>query len=454
MKRPRHHTVIVVGGGQAGLSMSYCLGQRGIEHLVLERDRIASEWRTARWDSFCLVTPNWQCQLPGFPYDHDPGGFMVRDEVVAYIEAYADSFDAPVVEGVAVTALAPMRGGFMLDTAAGEMSAAKVVIAAGAYHVPKIPRFAERMAPAILQLSSQHYVNPDALPDGEVLVVGTGQSGCQIAEDLHLAGRGVHLCVGGATRTARFYRGRDVVAWMRDLGYYDVPVHEHKLGTSVRDKANQYVTGRDGGRDIDLRQLAREGMRLYGRLTGVRDGILTFSPDLKRNLDRADAAADAIKDTIDEYITVQGIKAPPEERYTPVWRPGVQPHALDLAACGITSVIWCIGFAADFSWVDAPIFDGRSRPHHERGVSDVAGLYLLGLPWLYTWGSGRFSGVARDAKHLAEHIARSDGTSNLPWHPSRSVPSDRERTCEASTRALQSGITRGSQTTLNLSLPT
>ena len=422
--KPEHHEVIVVGGGQAGLSMSYCLVQRDIDHLVLERDRIASDWHRARWDSFCLVTPNWQCRLPGFPYaGDDPDGFMVRDEIVAYIEAYADCFDPPLAEGVNVAGLERASGGFTLDTSAGPMTADHVVVATGGYHGPKIPRFAERLKPNIAQLSASQYRNPDALPAGDVLVVGTGQSGCQIAEDLHLAGRTVHLCVGGATRTARFYRGRDVVAWMHDLGYYDLPVHEHTLGESVREKANQYVTGRDGGRDIDLRQFAREGMRLYGRLTDLRGGVLTFAPDLKRNLDRADAAAESIKDTIDAHIANHGLDAPEEQRYTPVWHPGVQPRELDLAAAGVASVIWCIGFASDYRWLDVPIFDGRGRPRHQRGSTDVPGLYLLGLPWLYTWGSGRFSGIARDADHLANHIARSGGPANVTWlaRPDRAV---------------------------------
>jgi putative flavoprotein involved in K+ transport len=416
--RPGHRDVVVVGGGQAGLSMSYCLAQRGIDHVVLERDRIASEWRAARWDSFCLVTPNWQCRLPGFPYaGDDPDGFMVRDEIVDYVESYAAFFGPPVAEGVTVTGLTSegAEGGFVLDTTEGEMTAGQVVIATGGYHVPRIPRFAERLAPTVVQISSSQYINAESLPAGDVLVVGTGQSGCQIAEDLHLAGRTVHLCVGGATRTARFYRGRDVVAWLDDLGYYDMPVHEHKLGAGVRAKANQYVTGRDGGRDIDLRQFALEGMRLYGRVTGLRDGVLTFAPDLKRNLDNADASSEAIKDTIDQHIAEHGIDAPSEERYTPVWQPGVQPRELDVAAAGISSVIWCMGFASDFTWVNAPIFDGRGRPCHERGVTDVPGLYVLGLPWLYTWGSGRFSGIARDAEYLTEKIAAGDGTSNVAW---------------------------------------
>ena len=400
-----HVAVVVVGGGQAGLSMSHCLKRRGIDHLVLERDRVAHDWREARWDSFCLVTPNWQCRLPGFPYaGDDPSGFMPRDEIVAYIEAYAASFQPPLLEGTNVTELRPGRSGFALSTSAGDFSADQVVIATGGYHVPRIPRLAERLPADVLQISSMQYSNPDALPDGDVLVVGTGQSGCQIAEDLHLAGRTVHLCVGGATRTARRYRGRDVVDWLDDLGLYELPVHEHKLGEEVRAKANQYVTGRDGGRDIDLRRFAREGMRLYGRLQGEDGGVLLFAPDLRRNLDAADAAAEAIKDKIDAHIEAGAIDAPHEARYEPVWQPGVQPRELNVAASGVGSVVWCTGFKADYGWVRAPVFDGRGHLCHERGETGVPGLYVIGLPWLHTWGSGRFSGVARDAEYLADLV--------------------------------------------------
>jgi len=402
------HDTVVIGAGQAGLAMSYCLTERGIEHVVLERHRIAHAWRTQRWDSFCLVTPNWQCTLPGFPYaGDDPEGFMLRDEIVAYIDAYARSFGAPVREGVAAKRLAYAadRREFTLTTADGEMTAQRVVVAAGGYHVAKIPRMAERLPPTIVQLHSSQYRNPEALPPGAVLVVGTGQSGCQIAEDLHLAGRQVHLCVGGAPRVARFYRGKDVVEWLDKLGYYDLPVEQHPLKEGVRRNANHYVTGRGGGRDIDLRRFALEGMRLHGRLTEVQDGVLQFGDDLAANLDHADSVMESIKTTIDGYIAENGIEAPTEERYRPVWQPtGDEAAPLDLGAAGISAVIWSMGFATDYSWIDVPIFDGRGYPVHKRGVTNCEGLYFLGLPWLHTWGSGRFSGIARDATHLAELI--------------------------------------------------
>ena len=401
-----HHSAVIIGGGQAGLSMSYCLKQVGIDHLVIERHRIGHEWREKRWDSFCLVTPNWQCRLPGFPYaGPDPHGFMKKEEIVRYLEDYAASFDPPVVEGVSVTALRrSAAGSFEVVTTAGTCTADHVVIAVGGYHVPTIPRVAERLPPFLTQISVGHYRRPEALPHGDVLIVGSGQSGCQIAEDLHLAGRQVHLCVGGAPRTARRYRGKDVVDWLEEMGYYRMPVHDHPMKERVRAKANHYVTGRDGGRDIDLRKFAREGMKLYGRLVDVAESKIHFADDLRRNLDQADAAAESIKNTIDGYIEANGISAPTEARYLPVWEPDREVRELDLTTSNIRTVVWCIGFHADYRWVEIPVFDGRGYPCHQRGVSSQAGLYFLGLPWLYTWGSGRFAGVAADAAHLTAQI--------------------------------------------------
>jgi putative flavoprotein involved in K+ transport len=401
-----HYPVITIGGGHAGLSISFCLQQRGIEHLIFEKDRMAQSWRSRRWDSFCLVTPNWQCQLPGFPYSgNDPDGFMKKDEIVAYIEAYAKSFQPPILEGVSVGRLSLDEAGrFLVATSIGDYSADQVVVATGGYQVPSIPRIAERFPSSVGQILSSNYKNPESIAPGDVLVVGSGQSGCQIAEDLHIAGRRVHLCVGGAPRTARRYRGKDVVAWLHEMGYYDKPIHEHPLKERVRAKANHYVTGRDGGRDIDLRKLATEGMQLYGRLQDVTGTRLAFADDLKLNLDQADAVAESIKNTIDKFIESAGINTPVEERYRPVWEPTNLALELDYIAANITTVIWSIGYRTDYSWIEVPVFDGKGYPAHQRGVTTVPGLYFLGLPWQYTWGSGRFSGVARDATFLADYI--------------------------------------------------
>jgi putative flavoprotein involved in K+ transport len=400
-----HVPVAIVGAGQAGLATSYLLKQHGIAHVVFEKERIGHAWRAERWDSFCLVTPNWQCQLPGFPYaGQEPFGFMPKADIVGYIESYAKSFEAPVQCGVAVQAVRHDGRNFVLQTSAGQLTAGAVIVAIGGYHRPRIPAIGGNFPAQIHQLHSSQYRNADQLPPGAVLVVGTGQSGCQIAEDLHLAGRQVHLCTGSAPRVARRYRGRDVVEWLSDMGHYDMPVENHPQGTRVRKKSNHYVTGRDGGRDIDLRRFALEGMQLHGRLRDITDSTVLLGDDLAENLDRADASSEAIKDQIDAWIAAQSIEAPLEPRYVPVWHPHSPQTALDLAEAGISAVIWATGFHSDFSWIELPVFDGAGYPHHMRGITPQAGLYFLGLPWLHSWGSGRFSGVARDAAFIVSHM--------------------------------------------------
>lgn len=403
-----HHEVIVVGGGQAGLATSWCLGEEGIGHVVLERERIGHNWRAQRWDSFCLVTPNYQCRLPGHPYPgDDPDGFMVKDEILDYVAGYAAAFAPPLHEGVGVTEVAhALGGGFRVRTTRGVLTADSIVLAVGGYHTPRFPPLSSGLPEHVTQLHSSGYKNAASLPDGGVLVVGSGQSGAQIAEDLHLAGRETHLCVGSAPRVARCYRGRDCVAWLEDMGHYDMPITEHPEGTAARKEANHYVTGRDGGRDIDLRAFARDGMRLHGRLLGADGRLLELAGDLPRNLDAADATAERIKDAIDRWIAAQGIDAPAQERYVAVYEPdGDGGGTLDLAAAGIRTIVWATGFVSDWSWVKLPAFDEHGYPTHQRGVTEVPGLYVIGLPWLHTWGSGRFAGVARDAEHLAGQIA-------------------------------------------------
>ncbi|WP_373541570.1 MSMEG_0569 family flavin-dependent oxidoreductase [Chamaesiphon sp.] len=413
-----HYPVIIVGGGQAGLSASYCLKQRGIEHIVLEKHTIGHEWRSRRWDTFCLVTPNWQCQLPGYPYPgNDPYGFMPKDEIVKYLEGYAASFNPPIKEGVTVTKVSQMETGlFAVSTSIGEYTGDRVIIAVSGYHTPKIPRLAERLPDAIYQIHSSTYKNPESLPAGSVLVVGTGQSGCQIAEDLHLAGTQVHMCVGGAPRSPRLYRGKDAVEWLDKMGYYDISIDEHPKKETARSNTNHYLTGRDGGREIDLRKFALSGMKLHGRLRSINDGKLEFQDDLQHNLDRADTVAENIKQNIDRFIEKEQIAAPIEQPYQPIWQPENSELSLDLAAANIQTVIWSTGFQTDFSWIDIPVFNGSGYPSHDRGITSVSGCYFIGLPWLYTWGSARFSGVARDASYIAEHITlRGRASASSPW---------------------------------------
>ncbi|MCL8482900.1 MULTISPECIES: MSMEG_0569 family flavin-dependent oxidoreductase [Bradyrhizobium] len=401
-----HYPVLVIGGGQAGLSISYYLKRSGIAHLVFEKKEAMHAWRDQRWDNFCLVTPNWQCQLPGHPYSgSDPHGFMKKDEILAYLAEFRSKVDAPLRENVAVTNVSVREDGvFAVATTDGYYTADHVVVASGGYSVPIIPDGAAKLPANIIQMHSEQYRSSRALPEGAVLVVGSGQSGAQIAEDLHLAGRKVHLAVGDAPRCARFYRGRDVVTWLYDMGYYDMPVDRHPLREGVRDNTNHYLTGRDGGRDIDLRKFALEGMQLYGLLDGVDAKRVTFRPTLKAALDEADRVYNGINASIDRYIAEKGIDAPPATVYQPLWQPSEEPAALDLEAAGISSIIWCIGFRPDFRWLNAPVFNGAGQPSHRRGVTSQSGLYFLGLPWLHTWGSGRFSGVDADARFIATEI--------------------------------------------------
>lgn len=406
----RRTTVAVVGGGQAGLALSWFLTRDGVDHVVLEAQTAGHEWADTRWESFTLVTPNWHCRLPGYTYDGpDPDGFMNREEVVAWLSGYPATFGAPLVEHTRVTSLVQRDGGgFVLESVGPDgpdrWEAEQVVLATGGYHTPIVPPWASSLDEGITQLPSAAYERPEDLADGAVLVVGSGQSGAQIAEDLHLAGRGVHLALGDAPRVARTYRGRDVMTWLFEMGLYDTAVAQYPGGLAAREKTNHYVTGRDGGRDIDLRRFATEGMRLYGMLESGRGVRLTFQPTLTDALDAADTIFNSINTDIDRFIESRGLEAPAPSRYEPVWTPPVEPLDLDLAAAGVTTIVWAIGYRPDYRWVGVGAFDGSGRPTHTRGASAVPGLYFLGLPWLHTWGSGRFLGIARDAEHVAAGI--------------------------------------------------
>ncbi len=405
--------VAIVGAGQAGLSVSWFLSREGVEHVLLEASTTAHEWTDRRWDNFTLVTPNWHCRLPGYTYEgDDPDGFMNREEVAAWLAGYAASFDPPVREHTAVTLLTQREGGGFVLTLRGPdgeqlLEAEHVVLATGGYHLPIVPPFAAGIDPSITQVHSADYRNAAQLPDGEVLVVGSGQSGAQIAEDLHLEGRKVHLALGDAPRVARFYRGRDCMTWLSDMGLYDTPVQQYPGGRAAREKTNHYVTGRDGGRDIDLRQFAAEGMRLYGLMSGAEGTRLSFEPTMTAALDSADAVYNSICRDIDGFIEREGIDAPPGGQYEPVWAPDHEPRMLDLAEAGITSIVWGIGYRPDYRWVKIGVFDGAAAPTQTRGVTSVPGLYFLGLPWMHTWGSGRFAGIARDAEHVFHAIVGS-----------------------------------------------
>lgn len=406
-----HYQVIIVGGGQAGLSASYCLKQENIKHIIFDKGEIGNSWKNHRWDSFCLVTPNWQCRLPGFDYDgNDPKGFMLKDDIVDYVKRYASSFKAPIKEKVGVHKVYKKEEGlFYVETSIGNFTADKVIIATGAYHIPNILPMSKDFSEDIVQIHSDVYKNPDQLPEGAALVIGSGQSGAQITEDLHIAGKKVYLSVGTAPRAPRNYRGKDAVEWLEDMGYYNQPIESHPDPEEARHKTNHYLTGRDGGRDIDLRKLAKEGVELRGQFKEVIAGkTVTFQDDLQYNLDEADKTYNRILKNINDYIEKNNIDAPEGKDYVPLWQPSEKnKEAINFDELGIKSVIWSTGYKVDYSWVEFPdVFDKRGYPTYKRGVTDEEGLYFLGLPWLHTWGSGRFSHVGQDAVYIVEHIQK------------------------------------------------
>jgi putative flavoprotein involved in K+ transport len=404
--RERIETVII-GGGQAGLATSYCLRQLGREHVVLERaSQPGQAWRQ-RWDSFTLVTPNWLFRLPGAEYSGDnPGGFMPRDAIVATFEDYAASNALPVLYDIDVTAVEPLAGrpGYRVRTQVTEFEAQNVVVATGLFQRAKIPAFAAGLPSDVEQLPSERYRTPAGLPPGAVLVVGSGQSGCQIAEELGKSGRRVFLSVGTCGRAPRRYRGKDIFDWLELIRFLD-RTPAMLPSSKARFAPNPHVSGAGGGHDLNLHQFARDGMTLLGHLRGATEERILLAPDLHDSLAKVDHFETHLLGMIDDAIVRNGIAAPAEQR--PVLRDGfAQPPVseVDIEAAGISSVIWAAGYSFDFSLVKLPVTDGDGFPLQQRGVTGYPGLYFVGMPYLYTQKSGLLAGVGDDAAFIAAHI--------------------------------------------------
>jgi putative flavoprotein involved in K+ transport len=400
--------VTVIGAGQAGLAIGYNLSQLGRQYVILEQnDAIASAWRS-RWDSFTLVTPNWSLNMPDFAYaGDDPDGFLSRDETVAHLEQFAAKFDPRVRFGVRVNSLEqiPDSDRYRLDTTDGIIETDNVVVATGSFQTARIPALGKEMTPEIDQLHTSEYRSPDALADGAVLVVGTGQSGCQIAEELYESGRKVYLSVGSSGRAPRRYRGKDTTKWMVDLGMMDQTAD--KLPTpGARFRSNPHVSGKAGGRTLNLHKFARDGVTLLGHLSGIQGNTIFLTPDLKERLASVDKFADELEAAIDKYIEKNSIEAAPRSEAAEP-KDGYESEIiseLDLKSAGINSVIWATGYRSDFSWIKMDMLDNYGYPIHERGVTEFPGLYFLGLLWLYTPKSSLLGGVGEDAAFIAEVI--------------------------------------------------
>jgi putative flavoprotein involved in K+ transport len=407
---------LVVGAGQAGLATSYWLGQAGVEHQLLERrPALGGAWQD-RWDAFCLNTPNFSLTLPGKPYDGPaPDAFMPRDDLIEYFRRYAETIGAPVRTGTDVSRIAPAAdGGFNVETSQGAWRARHVVLATGGYQKPKIPALSAQFPGHILQLHTDSYRNPDQLPDGAVLIVGTGQSGGQIAEELLAAGREIHLAVSACPEAPRRYRGQDLIFWMMHLAEHGPRYGLHGLtvgqlpSPAARFMCNPLVSGAGGGHDIHLRDLSRQGVRLHGHLEAADDGELVFSDDLPERLGVVERTFyQRMRPMFDAYIAAAGMTAPEADPpRQDDWLPS-EPARLNVDTANITSVIWATGYRLDFGILDIPVLDEWNYPRHLRGVTEHPGLYAVGLPWLTGHGSSIVAGVGRDAKYIAEHIAAS-----------------------------------------------
>lgn len=396
---------LVVGGGQAGIAMSEHLSASSIPHVVLERHRIAERWRSERWDSLVANGPAWHDCFPSMAFpDTSPDGFAPKTQVVDYLVAYADKIKAPLRTGVEVKEVVPNPNGagFQATTSRGVIEANNVVAATGPFQRPIKPLTVPESV-GIHQLHSTEYRNPKALPDGAVLVVGAGSSGAQIANELMLNGRQVYLSIGPHDRPPRRYRGRDYVWWLGVLG---------KWSAVAREPGTEHVTisvsGAYGGKTVEFRQFAHQGMTLLGRTVGFAEGKLEFADDLNKNLKRGDANYLSVLDEADEYVRRNGIDLPeePEARVIAADPACVTDpiRALDLEAAGIKSIIWATGFTQDFSWLKVNAFDSDGLPKHIRGVSNEPGIYFLGLPWLASRASSFLYGVWFDAKYIADQI--------------------------------------------------
>jgi putative flavoprotein involved in K+ transport len=397
--------VLVVGGGQAGIAMSEHLSEGGVPHLVLERYRIAERWRSERWDALVANGPAWHDRFPGMEFhDIDPDAFATKDQVATYFEAYADKIAAPVRCGIDVTSVKRHVGrpGFRVETSDGTIDARFVVAATGPFQRPVIPAIVPDGAVPV-QIHSSAYRNPQQLPEGAVLVVGAGSSGVQIADELRRSGREVYLSVGPHDRPPRSYRGRDFCWWLGVLGLWDL-----ETPPAGAEHVTIAVSGARGGHTVDFRALAALGVKLVGLTDAYEDGVLRFRPDLAENISRGDLNYLALLDAADAYVERNGINLP-EEPQARILGPDPQDAkqpllALDLAAAGVTSIVWATGFKTDYSWLEVDAFDEDGQPAHRRGVSTEPGIYFLGLSWQSRRGSSFIWGVWHDAKHVADHI--------------------------------------------------
>jgi putative flavoprotein involved in K+ transport len=403
-----HIPVVVVGAGHCGLAMSRCLAERSVDHMVLERGEVANSWRTERWDSLRLLTPNWLSRLPGFTYDgDDPDGYMTAGEVVGLIDRYATDGAVPVHTQTTVRSLhATGDGGYAVETDHGSWSADAVVLASGACNVASVPALREALPPEITSLTAMDYKNPGQVPEGGVLVVGASASGIQIADELLRHGHAVSVAVGEHVRVPRRYRGADILWWMESAGVLDERDTEMDDLVRARSLPSMQLAGSPAAETLDLNTLTGRGARLLGRLAAIRDRQMLFSGSLPNVCRLADLKLNRLLDTLDTWAADTGLDvAEPPERFAPTKVPSAPQLEVDLRSGEIRTIIWATGYRPDLSWLELPVLNPRGRLIHDGGVTRFPGLYLMGMPFLRRRKSTLIDGAAADARDLTEHLA-------------------------------------------------
>lgn len=397
----KHTDTVIIGGGQAGLAMSRCLAEHHIDHVVLERGRVGERWRSERWDSLRLLTPNWQSRLPHFNYNGpDPDAFMTMPDFIRHLECYAESFEAPVQSGTTVETVERLDNGrYRIGTDCGDWSAHNVVVATGFCDTPRVPAFSAALLSDIVQIVPASYRNPAQVSQGGVLVVGASATGLQIADELAEAGREVTLAVGTHVRTPRRYRGKDILYWMDAMGAFNAPADP----AGERKSPPPQLVGTPENRDLDLGELQKKGVRLVGRATSVQDDLVCFADDLKSTVQTADKKMMEMLAKIDRFIETSGTPAPDYDSVTDI-SIGSAPTVIDLRTEGIKTVIWATGFQRRYPWLKVPVLDDRGEIRHEGGVAPEPGFYVLGIRFQRTTGSNLIDYVGRDAEILSKHI--------------------------------------------------
>ena len=404
-------TTVVVGAGHCGLAVSRHLAERSIDHVVLERGEVANSWRTQRWDSLRLLTPNWQSRLPGYDYrSHggtDPDGFMSMPEVIEFISGYARLVNAPVRTGTSVTSVRRAGAGYIVDTDRGRWECKTVVLATGGFNVAKVPQLGDAPPAGITALSALEYRNPDRLEVGGVLVVGASATGVQIADEVHRSGRPVTLAVGEHVRMPRLYRGRDILWWMERSGLFDERYDEIDDVVRVRKTPSPQLVGTPERSTLDLNALTDQGVGLVGRLAALRGAEALLSGSLPNKCELADLKLGRLLDTFDEWAAESRLNGVgPPERFAPTRVPESPPLRLDLARGDIRTIIWATGFKPEYSWLDVPVVDRKGQVRHDGGVvTESPGMYVIGLNFLRRRKSSFIHGAGDDSRDLVTHLA-------------------------------------------------